>query len=167
MAMFASWSPGIAFMPAEFPGNTNQVNGLWGTEVVGLRQSGGATFHGKAGTDNWFHVPISTPVIIAGTRAKLTQVWVMFNCGDLMATIANNAGANITDIHVWDGANRIQKFGGFKLFGKHNHNLVDTNVLHKLPAPIDIFFGVEIAVHVSFSQDQTVTFFSAGADFDA
>jgi hypothetical protein len=94
-------------------------------------------------------------------------VWVMFNCGDLMATIANNAGANITDIHVWDGANRIQKFGGFKLFGKHNHNLVDTNVLHKLPTPIDVFFGVEIAVHVSFSQDQTVTFFSAGADFDA
>ena len=57
--------------------------------------------------------------------------------------------------------------GGFKLFGKHNHNLVDTNVLHKLPAPIDIFVGVEIAVHVSFSKDQTVTFFSAGADFDA
>ena len=69
----------------------------------------------------------------------------MFNCGDLLATIANNAGANITDIHVWDGANRIQKFGGFKLFGTHNRNLVDTNVLHKLPAPIDVFFGVEIA----------------------
>lgn len=165
--MYASWSPGIAFMPAEFPSNTSQVNGVGWTDVVGLRQSGGATFRGKAGTDNWFHVPIATPVIIAGTRAKLTQVWVMFQCGDPAATIAQNAGANLTDVHVWDGPNRIQKFGGVKLFGEHRFKLNDTNVLHKLPAPIDIFFGVEIAVHIVFSKDQTVTFASAGADFDA
>ena len=42
MALYASWSPGIAFMPAEFPGDTVQVNNVAGSQIVGLRQSGGA-----------------------------------------------------------------------------------------------------------------------------
>jgi hypothetical protein len=37
----------------------------------------------------------------------------------------------------------------------------------KLPTPKDIFFGVELAVHVSFSQNESMTFSSAGADFQA
>jgi len=167
MALYASWSPGIAFMPAEIPGDMVEVNGIGWTGVVGLRQSGGATFQGRVGTSNWFHVPISTPVIIAGTRAKLLRVWVMFQCGDGTVSDADLAGCNVTRIDVWDGPNRIHRVGPVKLFGEHRFTF-DTNNMHDLPAPQpDIFFGVELAVQVSFSANLPVTFASAGCDFDA
>ena len=165
---YASWSPGIAFMPADIQADMAQVNGLPWTEF-GLRQSGGTTFQGKVGTGNWFHVPISTPVIVAGTRAKLDRVFVMFRCGSAASHANNNAliaGCNVTDVHVWDGPNRIAMFGGFNLFDEHRFHL-DTSNTFTLKKPLDIFFGVELAVHVSFSQNESITFSSAGADFSA
>jgi hypothetical protein len=169
MALYASWSPGIAFMPAEFPSDTVQVNNVGGSEVVGLRQSGGATFQGKVGTSNWFHVPIATPVIVAGARAKLVRVFVMFQSGiqpePTGIGAASRAGCNVTDVHVWDGPNRIRTFGPFNLFGEHRFKLDRSNT-HDLPTPMDIFWGVELAVRVSFSQNFSVTFASAGTDFD-
>ncbi|HZC44541.1 MAG TPA: hypothetical protein VE195_10225 [Acidobacteriaceae bacterium] len=169
MALFASWSPGTAFMPAEFPSDMVQVNGVGWSDVLGLRQSGGTTFQGKVGTSNWFHVPIATPVIINDVRVKLQQVFVMFQCGSVAAVTNNNAllaGCNVTDVHVWDGPNRIHMFGPFNLFGEHRFRFATSNVF-KLPTPLDIFFGLELAVHVSFSQNESVTFASAGADFQA
>ncbi len=167
MALFASWSPGIAFMPAELPaGGLKPVNGIPWTDVVGLRQSGGCTFQGQHGNSNWFHVPIATPVIVNNVRAKLVQVFVMFQCGDPTATIASNAGANITDVHVWDGANRIKMFGPFNLFGEHRFRLSTSTTFQMGAVHPDVIFGIELAVHVTFSQDQTITFSSAGADFD-
>jgi hypothetical protein len=169
MALHASWSPGIAFMPAEFPSDMAQVNGIGWSDIVGLRQSGGATFQGKVGTSNWFHVPIATPVIVAGVRAKLVRVFVMFQSGIQPEPggigAAFRAGCNVTDVHVWDGPNRIHMFGPFNLFGEHRFKLSPSNV-HNLPVPTDIFWGVELAVRVSFSQNFSVTFASAGADFD-
>ena len=35
-------------------------------------------------------------------------------------------GANLTNIDVWDGPNRVARFGGIKLFGEHRFKL-DTN----------------------------------------
>jgi hypothetical protein len=168
MATHASWSPGIAFMPAEIPGNMRPVNGIPWTDALGLPQNGGTTFQGAVGTSNWFHVPIATPVIIAGTRAKLVQVFVMFRCGSAASITANNAliaGCNVTDVHVWDGGNRIHMFGPFNLFGEHRFRLGTSNTF-KLPTPLDVFFGIELAVQVSFSQNEPITFASAGADFD-
>ena len=168
MATHASFSPGIAFMPAEIPGDMRTVNGVSWSDVLGLRQSGGTTFQGAVGTSNWFHVPIATPVIVAGTRAKLVQVFVMFRCGSAASITANNAtiaGCNVTDVHVWDGPNRIHMFGPFMLFGEHRFRLGTSNTF-KLPTPLDVFFGIELAVHVSFSQNEPITFASAGADFD-
>jgi hypothetical protein len=108
-------------MPAERPADGLQnVNNVQWTGLLGLRQSGGATFKGQNGASNWFHVPIATPVIVKDVRATLVRVFVMFQCGDPAAIIENNAtiaGANVTDIHVWDGPNRIHKFGPFNLFG--------------------------------------------------
>jgi hypothetical protein len=171
MATHASWSPGIAFMPAEFPANMVPVNGVGWSDALGLRQSGGTTFQGAVGTSNWFHVPIATPVIIAGMRAKLIQVFVMFRCGSAASIAANDAsiaGCNVTDVHVWDGATRIHTFGPFNLFGEHRLRL-DTSNTFKIPMPTlpSINFGIELAVHVSFSQNEPITFSSAGADFDA
>lgn len=169
MALFASWSPGIAFMPAEIPSDMVQVNGIGWSDVLGLRQSGGATFKGMVGTSNWFHVPIATPVIISDTRAKLVRVFVMFQCGSQAAVTNNNAnlaGCNIKRVDVWDGAGRIQRFGPFNLFGDHRTRFGTSNSF-QMPTPPDIFFGIELAVQVSFTADESVTFTSAGADFMA
>jgi hypothetical protein len=167
MALFASWSPGIAFMPAEFPSDMAQVNSIGWSDILGLRQSGGATFQGKVGTSNWFHVPIATPVIVADKRAQLVQVFVLFRCGSAAGIAAHDAdlaGCNITDVHVWDGPNRIFTFGPFKLFGEHRFDLGGPHLFQFNP-PKDIFFGIELAVHVSFSANEPITFASAGADF--
>jgi hypothetical protein len=169
MATFASWSPGIAFMPAEIPDDMVRAKGVGWSDVLGLRQSGGTTFQGRVGSSNWFHVPIATPVIVAGTRAKIIQVFVMFQCGSQAAVTNNNAdlaGCNVTDVHVWDGPNRIRTFGPFNLFGEHRFK-IDTSNVHKFPTPVDVNWGIELAVHVSFSQNESITFASAGADFDA
>jgi hypothetical protein len=107
MVTHASWSPGIAFMPAEIPGDMRPVNGISWTDALGLRQNGGTTFQGAVGTSNWFHVPIATPVIIAGTRAKLIQVFVLFRCGSAASITADNAsiaGCNVTEVDVWGRA---------------------------------------------------------------
>ena len=110
-------------------------------------------------TSNWFHVPIATPVIIAGTRAKLVQVFVMFRCGSAASIAANDAtiaGCNITEVDVWDGASQIHKFGPFLLFGEHRFRLGTSNTF-KLPTPPSVVFGIELAVHVSFSQNEPIT----------
>ncbi len=169
MAQYQTWAPGIAFMPAERPADgLDNVNGVNWTGMLGLRQSGGTTFQGLAGGHNWFHVPIATPTIVAGTHAKLTKVFLLFQCGNPSATQAGMAGANVTDIHVWDGPNRIHTFGGFQLFGEHRFRFLgpDTSTFFNLPTPIVINFGIEIAVHVNFSQAQKVIFAGAGAEFD-
>jgi Family of unknown function (DUF6623) len=144
------------------------VNGVSWSDALGLRQNGGTTFQGAVGTSNWFHVPIATPVIVAGTRAKLVQVFVMFRCGSAASIAANDAtiaGCNITEVDVWDGASQIHKFGPFLLFGEHRFRLGTSNTF-KLPTPPSVVFGIELAVHVSFTQNEPITFASAGADFD-
>jgi hypothetical protein len=67
-------------------------------------------------------------------------------------------------VDVWDGPNRIATFGTFNLFGEHPVRF-GTSTTFELPTPKDIFFGVELAVDVSFSQSEPITFSSAGADF--
>ena len=81
MALYASWSPGTAFMPPEIPsaGLSEVIHIRW-TDVVGLRQNGCTTF--------------------------------------------------------------------------------------KLATPVDVHRGFDIAVQVSFSQNQSVIFAAAGVDFD-
>jgi hypothetical protein len=66
---------------------------------------------GLVGTQNWFHVPIAAPVILADTRAKLVRVFAMFRPGSQAAIDADQAGlagCNVTDVRVWDEPNRIR-----------------------------------------------------------
>jgi hypothetical protein len=166
MALHASWVHGTAFQPAERPaGRLANVDGVAWTDVVGLREGSGSTWHGQASRANWFHVSIPTPVIVDGVRIRLVKVFVMFRCGDPDARIATSAGANITDIHVWDGPNRIRTFSGFNLFGDHQTRF-DSSTMHALPTPQELYFGLGISVRVRFSAAHTVTFTAAGADFD-
>ena len=166
MALYASWVHGTAFQPAEYPGSgLSNVNNVDWTDKLGFRQGWGTTWKGQAGHGNFFHVSIPTPVIVNGTRARLTKVYVMFMCGDLTVNNALHAGANVTAYHIWDGPNRIHLESGMLLFGEHR-NFLDTSNTIVLSAPIEIYWGLGISVQVQFTNDQFVSFASAGADFE-
>ena len=169
MALHQSWVHGNAFAPPEFPGppGLHHVDGVDWTDITGWRRGWGCFWQGHPGEANWFHVAIPTPSIVEGARVQLLQIFLLFTAGDLTATGAGQSGANITDIHVWDGPNRIATFGPFNLFGAHAGSPGGGNTF-KLQAKPQIFMGVGISVRVNFSNvgDQLVGFSAAGADFD-
>jgi hypothetical protein len=168
MALHQSWAHGNAFAPPEFPSQgLYEVDNIRWTDVTGLRRGWGSFWRGQAGQSNWFHVAIPTPTIIEGARVRLQRIFVLFTAGDTTVNSANSSGANITDIHVWDGPNRIKTFGPFNLFGEHRGPIGGGNTF-TLQAVPQISFGVGISIRASFSNvgNQLVGFAGAGADFD-
>jgi hypothetical protein len=168
MALHQSWAHGNAFAPPELPANgLYPVDNVRWTDITGLRRGWGSFWLGQPGTSNWFHVPIPTPTIVEGARVQLQRVFVLFTAGDTTATAAGQSGANITNIHVWDGPNRIATFGPFNLFGEHRQPVGGGNTFTVQAKP-QITFGVGISVQATFSNvgDQLIGFAGAGADFD-
>ena len=163
MAMHASWSPGIAFMPAESPSDTDEVNGVGWTNVVGLRRERRRDVPRQE--RNGQLVSHCRSRRRSSSRASApSTVWVMCRVRRPNGPAGAEPGANLTDVHVWDGPNRIQKFGGKMLFGERHFNLNNTNVLFKLPATPEVFSESSSPCTSTFSEDQTVTFAAAGAD---
>ena len=168
MALHQSWVHGTAFAPPELPSvGVDEVNNNRWTDLTGLRQGWGTTWQGVVNQSAWFHVAVPTPAIIEGARARCNQVYVLWSAGDATAASWSNAGALITNIHVWDGPNRIQTFGSFRRFGNHAGGIDGENTF-ALPARPQISFGVGISVRAEFSNvgNQLVWFSAAGADFE-
>jgi hypothetical protein len=126
------------------------------SDVHGFRWGREGIFRGAAGTHNWFHVAIPTPVISDGTRVALLRVFVLF---------ATDSGVSIDAIHVWDGPNRIQQFDNLTLSGDHLFD-IDASNTFALPAVPRILWGLNIAVGVDFSAEGNISFSTAGADFE-
>jgi hypothetical protein len=149
----AVWLHGSMFKP-EYPERLSKIKPVgWGLEVSG-----------KAGTDNWFHIPISTPVILDGIRPKLSKIFVLYNT--TTETIANAA---IKDVHLYDGKNKIKAIGGLALSGDHG-GTIDVLNSWKIEPPITVYSGLAISVHVEFPEgplhgETSITFNTAGADF--
>lgn len=103
----------------------------------------------------WFHAPIPTPVIVAGARAQLERVFILWTAtGDL----------HVAAVHVWDGPTRIAVFTGSAQ--QSADQLIPGATQFDLPAPHSVLFGIGVSVGVSCTHDSDVTFHSAGADFD-
>jgi hypothetical protein len=168
MALHQSWVHGTAFAPPELPSvGVDEVNNNRWTDLTGLRQGSGTTWQGVPNQSAWFHVAIPTPAIIEGARVRLNQVYVLWSAGDATASGWPNAGALVTDVHVWDGPNRIFTSGTFKEFGNHATQIDGDNTF-VLPARPQITFGVGISVRAEFTNvgNQLVWFSAAGADFE-
>lgn len=169
MALHAMWVHGNAYTPAENPASgLENVNGIGWTDVVGLRQGWGVTYQGRAGHSGVFHVAIPTPVIVNNSRAKLKKFFIHFNARDARELDgAAGRGANITQIDLWDGPNRIRTMGPFRLFG----NFLNRNGLNDALATFnqmpEMRFGLGMSVFVTFFTDSSlITFGPAGADFE-
>jgi hypothetical protein len=155
----AMWVHGT-IVEVEYPGNLQSwVRKGWGTHFVG-----------KPGTDNWFHIPITTPVILDDRRLQLVKIFVFYNT-DIPAAAA--ARPYITDVQVFDGPNKVKDFSGLpNLAGKHDVAIDASNSWNVTPS-IPVQWGLSLTVHVHFpptlppgaSCNYEILFTTAGADF--
>jgi hypothetical protein len=168
-------------------GSTGEVSG---SEYLGLSRGWGTTYRGRDSRDTgflglgaqsigpfhpetpfeytqkgyWFHFAIPTPVILNGNRASLQRVFVLWEA---------RSGVQPAAVHVWDGPSRIAALGITRPAADANGttttgtNLIDGVSRFNLPSPHSVQFSVGISVAVWFNNDGDITFFSAGADFDA
>lgn len=157
----AMWEHG-SIVEAEYPGNLQGlVRKGWGTHFIGI-----------PGTENWFHIPITTPVILDNLRLQLINVFVLYD-SDLKIPAGDRPA--IMNIHVYDGANMVKAFSNLPaLAGQHNLGLDASNSFAVSP-PLTIFFGLGLSVHVRFPPayppgvlvHYEILFSTAGADFQS
>lgn len=140
-------------------GNVAEAEAPWNLESTAVR-GWGIFFTGKENSFNWFHIPISTPVITESTRVRLEKFFLRFKTfGD----------CTINNIHVWDGNTRIIAKDGLSLSGDHLSTYeLGINAFDVSPL-IGMSTGMEIAVGVKFGVKSPgspkIQFSTAGADF--
>lgn len=127
-----------------------------------IRRGWGTHFWGKENTTNWFHIPITTPVIIDDIRPPLVKVFVFYK---------TNGWAKITNVHVYDGQRKVKAFDGLALSGDHSGG-IDASNSWVIDPPITILYGLGISVGVEFGPQDNIgipwpeiLFTTAGADF--
>lgn len=112
---------------------------------------------GKPGTTNWFHFAIPTTVIVNNNRLAIDSGMVRFR--------SNSTNAAITNVHIFDGENRIAAHDGL--------NLAPTAWgMHRFAAPTrpDVLWGVGLTLGVAFrgatDAENTMEISAAGIDFN-
>jgi hypothetical protein len=140
---YASWIHGHS-MQIEYP-----------DRIASQRRAGySINVEGKAGTSNWFHFAIPTPVIIDDVRLRADCVMLRFTTGSVDAFVRH--------VHVYDGEKKI---------AEHNDiNLSKENGFVRLAVPDrpQILWGLGISIGVAFgveSMDHHMDFIAAGCDF--
>ena len=151
---FAAWTPGYSFVAQAMGRPPLNWNGQNYTDVNGLREGFGVTFHLQGGHSDWFHCPIATPVLVEDQRANLDKVFVLYNLPQ---------GAAINSVHVWDGPNRVLQRDGLDLTGDHSRGIDADNFFPVNEAAV--LWGIGISVLVSTISDADIHFTTAGADF--
>ena len=124
-----------------------------------LRKGWGTQFGGTHGTSNWFHIPITTPVILDGVRPRLTKVFVFYQ----------GSGGFINHLHIYDGPRLVKEFADMR-GGSHSGWIEPENTWDITP-PLEIRFGLGISLGVTFitspAHPGEIHFTTAGADFEA
>ena len=99
---------------------TTNVTAMWihGNAVVGEhpenllaldRRGWGTECQLQRGTKSWFHLAIPTPVIINDQRLQLVRAFLFFN--------TPQEDGHISEVHVYDGSNRLEVFENLSLVG--------------------------------------------------
>lgn len=149
--VYASWVQGNVTQ-VEYParlGKPKQLHIGWG-----------ARFWGKENTSNWFHIPVTTPVIVENVRTQLKKVFVLFKTyGD----------AKVTSVHVYDGDKLIKFFDNLSITG--SHMTTDASNTFNVIPNISVRYGLSLAVRVEFgaktgSDFASILFTSAGVDLN-
>lgn len=136
------------------------------TEPTGFRRGWGTLFRGgdpnPVRASNWFHIPITTPVILDDVRPSLIRVFVFYNA---------TSRARITNLHVYDGPNRKITFDNLVGYSGDHSTGIDAFNTWTITPPLTILFGLGISVGVNFGWNvngsplSDILFTTAGADF--
>lgn len=104
----------------------------------------GSTFHCKNGQNNWFHVALTTPVIVNGSRPKLSKIYLLFSTES-----GGAASSFVSSIHLYDGKHKVRSLDNLDLSGDHSSAIDVTNSIDLAPPMIiQSGLGISIGVHV-------------------
>jgi hypothetical protein len=107
---------------------------------------------GRAGTDNWIHFAIPTPVIVQDRRLKAGSVMLRFKSSD---------GALVHAVHIYDGERRIAAHDGLSVQPSSW-----SAERYSVPGSPEVQWGLGISVGVRFpAAGGQLDFSSAGCDF--
>jgi hypothetical protein len=126
--------------------------------LYAVRRGWGTHFGGAHGTTNWFHIPITTPVILDGVRPRLVKVFVFFH----------GSGGYINQLHVYDGRSLVKTLTDLR--GGDHSGWIEPENTWEITPPLEIRLGLGICVSVSFITNPQnpgeILFTTAGADFE-
>ncbi|MCS6805667.1 MAG: hypothetical protein RMM98_14415 [Acidobacteriota bacterium] len=108
----------------------------------------------RAGSLNWVHFGIPTPVIVNNQRLRILRVILNFSTASVDAFVSN--------VHVWDAATRIAIFDGLGLSGNR------PNQVFAIPGTPSVFNGIGISIGIAAGVeplDHRFFFRSVGAEF--
>ena len=97
----------------------------------------GPEFQVERGTTSWFHVAIPTPLILANQRAQLVRIFLCFNTPE--------RDGHISEVHVYDGADRVQVFENLFLVGDCRTSLMSGLNTFPLPSPRLLYRGLGLS----------------------
>jgi Family of unknown function (DUF6623) len=152
MAAVAEW---MGNPPLQFPAHDtrdNQFDPLPAfSDVNGWRRAWGAFFTLAPNVENWFHIPIPTPVLVEDRRAGLDRVMALFRIDN----------GSLQRVLVFDGPNPILDRGGLDISGDHSRDLDDANVFHVDHDAIN--WGVGFSLNFKASQAAPADLYIASA----
>ncbi|MCA5892923.1 hypothetical protein LEP48_06085 [Isoptericola sp. NEAU-Y5] len=111
---------------------------------------------GRAGSTNWFHFGIPTPVIVDDDRLTIDSALVRLKSA--------GRGARVTHVHVFDGERRVAAHDGLSVAPTGWEML-----RWPVPGRPEVLWGVGVTLGVAFSgasdAENTLELASAGVDF--
>jgi hypothetical protein len=91
----------------------------------------------KGGTRSWFHLAVPTPLILGNQRGQLVRIFLCFNTPE--------RDGHISQIHVYDGADRVQVFENLFLVGDCRAELRSGANTFPLPSPRLLYRGLGLS----------------------
>jgi hypothetical protein len=175
MSLCSSWIHGIA---AQLAITDSRVVGpdqnpalLFGNNATDPTETNPAVsycakrFHREKDTTETFYFAIPTPTVVLGTRANVVRVFLMYDF---------DPGASIREIAIFDGPNelcrtevsRVACGPGYDGVPDPTHDLEKGVNLFPISGTPMVYWGICAVVSVRFTQNATIRFTAAGADFD-
>lgn len=168
MSLHAVWVPGSAAIP-DRPEFLDKVSGdppgygIGWTDVVGFRREVLGRFRIRARKFVTFTFPISTPVLVHGSRARLTRAFVFWRTSPPPGRLS----AALTRVTVVDASAQFLSIP-LNLSGDFSRSISLGQNAWDLPGSPQVFFGV--AVTATFTADPDIDceihFTAAGIDCD-
>ncbi|WP_413789067.1 DUF6623 family protein [Bacillus kandeliae] len=148
MALTAMWTHGNAVVP-ETPELLDRFTRLgFGTQVT-LRR----------GTNQWFHVPMPSPVLLGGVRPKLRRIFILGN---------SDVSSCIRRVHIFDGSTRVRDVP--KLICGNKLAIGPDNTIefgYSGQPGLPIYYGLGITMFIESATFSASYFFAAfGADWE-